>query len=173
MISIIFAHEKNNGFSNKGELPWGKTKTKDMLFFKTATLNNIVIMGWNTYLSLNRVPLPNRVNIVVTSRQAEPVRGVLFLDINTVDKIVDRWNFKKRRKNLYVIGGVNLIYRYIDKCDIACITRIDENFDHDIKIDVDIIKHYFPHPIASFSIYSESTFINVYSKTRNCTFYDL
>lgn len=173
MISIIFAHEKNNGFSNNGELPWGKTKTKDMLFFKTATLNNIVIMGWNTYISLKRVPLPNRVNIVVTSRQVEPVRGVLFLNINTVDTIVDRWNFKKRKKTLYIIGGVSLIYRYIEKCDIACITTIDENFDHDIKIDTDVIKHYFPYPIASFSIYGENTFINVYSKTRNCTFYDL
>ena len=46
-------------------IPW-KSKT-DLNFFKSKTLNNTVIMGSKTLLSLpNAMPLKNRTNIVIT-----------------------------------------------------------------------------------------------------------
>ena len=37
----------------------------DMKFFRETTKHNIVVMGYSTYLSLPKRPLPGRVNVVL------------------------------------------------------------------------------------------------------------
>ena len=69
---IIAATTKNNGIGMNGKLPW-KNNT-DMKYFKNITTQridenkiNAVIMGRKTFQSLNFKPLPNRLNICITS----------------------------------------------------------------------------------------------------------
>lgn len=64
----IIAIDECNGLSLNGIIPW-KSKY-DMSFFKNKTLNNIIIMGSNTLISLPySKPLLNRFNIVVTNNK--------------------------------------------------------------------------------------------------------
>jgi dihydrofolate reductase len=64
-METIYAIDTNNGLSKNGAIPW-KSKT-DMSFFINKTINNIVIMGKNTFFSIPKQhrPLKNRFNIVL------------------------------------------------------------------------------------------------------------
>ena len=65
-VQAILAVDSQFGLAKDGKIPW-KNKT-DLQFFKNKTINNIVIMGSKTLLSLpNSKPLPNRFNIVITN----------------------------------------------------------------------------------------------------------
>lgn len=67
---IIVAMTMEGGIGKDGGIPW--RIPGDMQFFKRETQLapidkvNVVIMGKNTWDSLNRKPLPNRFNIVVS-----------------------------------------------------------------------------------------------------------
>ena len=45
----------------------------DMKFFRETTKHNVVVMGYSTYLSLPKRPLPNRVNVVLWDKAPLPV----------------------------------------------------------------------------------------------------
>ena len=69
-IEAIVAVDSKNGIAKDGKIPW-KSKT-DMKFFKEKTTGSIIIMGSTTLESLpNAMPLPNRINIVVTRTPAK------------------------------------------------------------------------------------------------------
>jgi dihydrofolate reductase len=73
MISIIAIIAKNRaiGFQNKllYNIP------EDMKHFQAITTGHAVIMGENTFHSLNDQPLPNRVNIILTMDNNFSARG--------------------------------------------------------------------------------------------------
>ncbi len=64
MVSIICIIAKNRaiGFQNKllYDIP------EDMKHFQSVTTGHVVIMGENTFHSMNDKPLPNRINIILT-----------------------------------------------------------------------------------------------------------
>jgi len=65
-LQAILATDINFGIAKNGNIPW--KNSIDMNFFKMKTINNIVIMGSNTLLSLPlSKPLKNRYNIVLTN----------------------------------------------------------------------------------------------------------
>lgn len=66
-IIIISAMTNNNVIGIGEKLPWDNLKD-DMTFFKNETTGNICIMGFNTWDSFGRRPLPNRINIIITNR---------------------------------------------------------------------------------------------------------
>ena len=69
-IEAIVAVDSKYGIAKDGKIPW-KSKT-DMKFFREQTTGNIIIMGSTTLLSLpNALPLPNRLNIVLTRTPAK------------------------------------------------------------------------------------------------------
>jgi dihydrofolate reductase len=72
-FTIIAATSPSGGIGINGQLPW-RNKT-DMKYFRNLTTQridetkiNAVIMGRKTCESLNYKPLPNRLNICITSR---------------------------------------------------------------------------------------------------------
>lgn len=64
-FSLTYVDEGGN---TKHTLPWLMPHKEDMKIFKLLTVDNIVVMGFNTFKSLDLVPLKNRINIVVASR---------------------------------------------------------------------------------------------------------
>ena len=68
IINIIVAYCKNNGIGYNNNMPW-KIKS-DLQKFKSLTIgngNNAVIMGKNTFLSLNSKSLVKRDNLILSS----------------------------------------------------------------------------------------------------------
>ena len=71
MIKAILACDDGGGVSKDGTIPWPKN-TKDLGWFKKNTINNVVVMGSKTWADpLMPWPLPNRVNVLATTREKE------------------------------------------------------------------------------------------------------
>ena len=82
-IEAIVAVDKNYGMAKNGQIPW-KSKT-DMNFFKTTTTNNIIVMGSKTLLSLkNALPLPNRLNIILTRNPNRFINDDKYKDLENI-----------------------------------------------------------------------------------------
>lgn len=66
-IKLIAAVDLDGGIGKNGQMPWPRIKS-DLQRFKTLTTGHPVIMGRVTAESIGR-PLPNRTNIVVTTKK--------------------------------------------------------------------------------------------------------
>ena len=65
MISAIVAVDNNWGIGFNGDLL--EHIPEDLKYFKAITTNNTVMMGRKTWEYLNKKPLSNRTNIVITN----------------------------------------------------------------------------------------------------------
>ena len=112
MIIIKFAQNLLGFIGKDNNIPW-KCK-RDLIDFKKATTDNIVIMGRKTFESIGSKPLPNRINIVVsmnddyviTQRENNTNTDLYFCtSLETALKYCDIYP----NKNVYIIGGAMLI----------------------------------------------------------------
>lgn len=111
MIKLIVAHDENNGIGFKNTIPW--KNSEDMASFKALTINNTVIMGRKTWDSLPKKPLPNRVNIVISTQNFEKQPGVIFC--KTMSQAIRHPNIVG---DVYIIGGAS-IYEFALSIDIV------------------------------------------------------
>ena len=144
LFNIIVAIDKVKGIGFKNKLPW--TYSKDLKHFKKLTSytdfpdkKNCVIMGRNTWQSMNRKPLKNRINIVVTSQDFE------CEEIHFVKSINEGLLFAETNENIdkiWVIGGSQIYNEcfYHHKLDKVYITKItptnNVNFNCDTFIKI-------------------------------------
>ena len=104
-----------------------KSKT-DMKYFKETTTGNIVIMGRKTYDSLQVKPLPDRINIVITTDTTRDENNgtdgkVYYInpdDYDTLFKVLSMYPDKMT----YAIGGAQT-WTYLD--NLGLITSKDTN----------------------------------------------
>lgn len=126
---LITAIDKNWGIGKDNKLLY--SLPEDMAFFKKMTTGKTVLMGRKTLESFkNQKPLPNRKNLVLTSKNFESKYSNLEY-INDINNI----NFND--DSLILIGGASLYKQLFNKCKYAYITKIDKD---DIAPDV-----YFPN----------------------------
>lgn len=136
---IIAAVDENNGLGYNGDLLF--KIPEDLKRFKTLTTGNIVIMGRKTYESLGR-PLPNRQNIVVSSKAIDfPPEGTSVFQVKTLKGAYELAE-KLDGEKVYVIGGGQLYAaalpwtQYLDLTEIfARAEQVDTYFPdyHDFK----------------------------------------
>ena len=123
MISLIAVVGKNNELGKNNDLIWHLPN--DLKFFKEQTINRIVVMGYNTFISLGR-PLPNRINVVLSSDKVDLPIGVLQFnnleDLN--DYICD--------KDVFIIGGASLYKQFIDQAKRIYLTEVEATSDADV-----------------------------------------
>lgn len=130
-INIIVAHSKNNGIGLNNQIPWHYKC--DMKWFKkitskTNTLwkNPAILMGKNTWLSLPKRPLPNRINYVLSTTLESPYS---FTNINDVLQDCRERNVDV----LWIIGGSQVYDTFINSnmVDYQYITIIDKEYECD------------------------------------------
>jgi dihydrofolate reductase len=142
-IKAIFATDSVGTFGIDNHLPWPKNK-EDMAFFKVMTTGTIVVMGYNTWQSLGETPLPERINVVVTTglglttgeMKMREINGehVIFVkpfDLeNTLRWLEDQsniWISNDRRgttNTIFVIGGKSLLIQLAHMFDEVYHTEI-------------------------------------------------
>lgn len=113
---------------------WGIGKDKQMLFhikkdlkhFKDTTMGNIIIMGRYTYESIGQA-LPGRENIVLTRNPDYVAKNVKIF--NKPDDILNY--VKKSNKEIFVIGGQEIVDIFLPYIDEAIITKIKAKKDSD------------------------------------------
>jgi dihydrofolate reductase len=107
MIKGIFACDTKGGIGKENKLPWPHSKA-DMSFFKHVTKGCTVVMGRLTWESLPKKPLPNRVNIVITSSEEE-FEGCTKMTMEEAEKYLET-----TEDEVFIIGGAK-VYEHLQK----------------------------------------------------------
>lgn len=128
-MKAILAVDKNNGIGYKNSLPWDHLK-EDLNFFRKTTIGKTVVMGYNTWVSLNFKKLPNRTNIVISSKSTvDGDYDALYSDIETA--MMNHFD-----EEMYVIGG-NMLLSYCMKYHISeiFVNRVNSEYKCDTYFD--------------------------------------
>lgn len=90
----------------------------DMANFKRMTLNNVVIMGKNTFDSLpNKEPLKDRINIIITSSNDFNVKQEFdnVYIVHSINDVIELCQAFFEDKELFVIGGASIYHQFLSK----------------------------------------------------------
>lgn len=120
----IVAISENFAIGKDGKLPWHYSA--DLKFFKQTTLNNAVVMGFNTWESIGK-PLPKRLNIVLSrTRNVESQPNVLLVrskeEIPALSKFLNC--------DVFIIGGAETYKNFSDVIEKWIVTKIPEKIEN-------------------------------------------
>lgn len=126
MIKIIAAVNNLNFIGKNNKLIF--TDKIDMQHFKNTTIGSIVVMGYNTFLSLNSKPLPNRLNIVLTNKDLYNLSTNQLIFTNSIDFVLDL----AIENDVWIIGGGEIYKQFINYCQKLVLTEVDDNTIGDV-----------------------------------------
>jgi len=90
---------------------------RDTKLFKEITINNIVIMGFNTFVDIGS-PLSNRINIVITSKKEYDVTDEKDLYyVRSIEEAINLAKSLAEDKDIFVIGGGSIYRQTLNFCD--------------------------------------------------------
>ena len=127
MNLIVAICKKNNGIGFENKIPW--YIKEELQYFKSVTTSgnkNVVIMGRNTWESLPKKPLPNRVNVVITSRIYDD-------SIITYSSFSQAYQVYHDYDNVMVIGGERLYQEALQHPNLnkVYVTEIYQEYECD------------------------------------------
>jgi len=129
-MKAIIACEKNGGIGHNGSMPW-PSQSEDLKRFKELTLNKTILMGRGTWESSDMpTPLPDRQNIVVSSKDLRLPEDVIRLDHINYRTLVE--DFKVD----WIIGGAGLFNSLLDVITEIHLSHIYESYECDKHIDL-------------------------------------
>ena len=142
-INAILATDLDYGIGANGDLPWPKNK-RDLEWFKKHTANDIVLMGRATWESLYVKPLPNRVNVVASTKKLpHPKDGgpdhVFEGDLNRRDLELLFGELYPEKDTIWIMGGANVYHQSLSFCDKLYLTTFRKNYKCDRYVESDII----------------------------------
>lgn len=130
-IRIIVCINKNYSIGNGNDLMYHLSN--DLKRFKELTNNNIVVMGRKTYESLPKKPLPNRINVILTSNKDYNASGCIIK--TSIKDVLELYDNYYPDKILYIIGGGEIYKQFLDNdlVDTMEITIVDDDSDGKVK----------------------------------------
>lgn len=127
-MKLILACDPDGGIGYQNRLPWTNIQG-DLPRFKRLTEGQLVVMGRNTWDSLPKKPLPNRINIVVTSRP------FVQHGVATINKLL---NYSD---SYWLIGGASLVEQSWSFINEIHLTKVYDHYTCDTFIDLLYIEH--------------------------------
>ena len=115
-VSLLAAVDLDGciGKSGNHKLQW--RQAEDMKRFKELTTDQVVIMGYNTFASLNFKPLPNRVNIVISRAHIDELReNKEILCASSLEKAISLAKDMYICNEAFIIGGALVYNEAIEK----------------------------------------------------------
>ncbi|MEE1229350.1 MAG: dihydrofolate reductase [Lachnospiraceae bacterium] len=126
-MQIVVAADNNWAIGKDGALL--VNIPEDMQFFRKLTVGNVVVMGRKTLESFpGGRPLPDRINIVLTSQKDYDGRGAIV--VHSKEELLEELKRYDRNK-ICVIGGESIYRMLLPYCDKAYVTKIDYSYDAD------------------------------------------
>ncbi len=126
MIAVIVAASENNVIGINNQLPW--KLPDDFKFFKNTTYGFPIIMGRKTWESLGGKPLKGRHNIVITRQPDYTAEGVTITNSLAGALAIAE---KDEVKEIFVIGGMEIIRQAWNQVDRIYLTRVHGTFEGD------------------------------------------
>lgn len=135
MIAAIVAVDENFGIGSNNELL--AHIPEDLKNFKKLTENNVIIMGRKTYDSLPNRPLPNRTNVIISSKNhGLGDKGTLFTSMDFVKMFLSTQT-SYALADCFIIGGGSIYKELLPYCEKIYITKIHHSYDN--------VDTYFPN----------------------------
>jgi dihydrofolate reductase len=131
-MKLIVATDPNGGIGYNNKLPWSKIEG-DLPRFKELTSGKVIIMGRNTWESLPVKPLPNRINVVVSSTDISGITTINSLPEKDYMDLSDVW----------LIGGARLINSSWHLIEEVYLTKVSTEYTCDTFIDLSKINREF------------------------------
>lgn len=122
-MTIIAAIDENNAIGSNNQLLWHLPL--DLKRFKSLTQNHVILMGRKTFESLGR-PLPNRQNMVISSKADYPVPNNVYLFSSLPEAIEAARN---KDSNPYIIGGGTIYSQALKYADTLELTLVHTQMD--------------------------------------------
>ena len=152
-IEAIVALDQTYGLAKNGQIPW-KSKT-DMNFFKQKTINNVVVMGSKTLLSLPKgAPLKDRLNIVLTNKcikEKEKKNNLIYFnELELLDFLqkpeksiqIDEHKYLNNDYKIFIIGGKQIYDTFCKFCNTIWITKIKADYKCDLIFSKELLDHF-------------------------------
>jgi dihydrofolate reductase len=152
-IHLIWAQDTNAAIGKSGTLPWHFSE--DLKFFKKLTTGHTIVMGRKTWDSLPVKPLPNRHNIVISSKDQSKVDSY-----TSIESCIEDLKKNNLIKDVFIIGGMSVykyFYKYAQTLHITFIDRAYPDTDTFFPINIDQIKSDFKC-VSSNQILEELSF---------------
>lgn len=126
-MNLIVNTAKDWGIGNGNELLFHFSG--DMKFFRSKTIENVVVMGRKTLDSFpGGKPLPKRINIVLTRNKDFSREGVIVC--HSQDELNEELK-KYEDDKIFIIGGDSVYKLMLPYCDTAFVTKVDASKDAD------------------------------------------
>lgn len=119
-MKAIVAVDKSWGIGKDNDLLF--SIPDDMKFFRSTTLNKVVVMGRKTLQSFpNSKPLKNRVNVVISSTVKEIENAVVVPDFKALKIELEKYS----DEDVFVIGGASVYNALLPYCETALVTKVE------------------------------------------------
>ena len=136
MIRAIMAADDLGGISKDGSMPWPKNSS-DLQWFKKHTMNTIVVMGRLTWIDpFMPSPLKGRFNVLITNQNQKNYLGADEYLSGNIYKNLLTLNNKYKDKDIFIIGGAEILNQLFELIEEFYLTRIYGNFNCDKIIDL-------------------------------------
>lgn len=126
-MNIIAAVDDNWAIGNKNELL--VRIPNDQKHFREETTGKVVVLGRKTLATFPQgLPLPNRMNIILSRDQAFTVKNALV--VHSIEELLKELK-KYRSEDIYIIGGESIYQQLLPYCDVCHITKIAQKYEAD------------------------------------------
>ena len=126
-MNLIVAVDENWAIGNKGELL--VRIPADHKNFRQETTGKVVVLGRKTLETFPQgLPLKNRTNIILSSRQDYSVKdAVVVHDRQELEEELSKYP----EEDIYIIGGESVYRQFLPLCSVAHVTKIDHAYEAD------------------------------------------
>jgi len=96
----------------------------DMKYFKEHTTGCICVFGYNTYMSLPKRPLPNRINVVLWDQATSPNCLEGAITFKEFDALLNFVQIMSTQYIVYICGGATIYKLFLPYYDEICLTKV-------------------------------------------------
>lgn len=126
-MNCIVAVDENWAIGYKNELL--VRIPADQKFFRQETTGKVVVLGRKTLETFPQGrPLPNRINIIVSTKQDYQVKDAIV--VHSIEELLEELK-KYDTNDVYIIGGDSIYKQMLPYCDTAHVTKIDRAYEAD------------------------------------------
>lgn len=126
-MNLIVAADNHWAIGNKGNLL--VRIPNDHKFFREETAGKVVVLGRKTLETFPQgLPLKNRTNIILSSRQDFKMKDALV--VHSLEELLEKLK-KYNSEDIYIAGGGSVYKQMLPYCDVAHVTKIDHRYEAD------------------------------------------
>lgn len=124
-MNLIVAADRKYGIGKDNNLL--ARLPADMKYFREKTMGKIIVMGSSTYMSFPKRPLPDRENLVLTSKPEN------YPEVKCFESLAELFGYIRDKSDaVFVCGGSTVYLQLLPYCEKAYVTHIDEEFEADV-----------------------------------------